>query len=689
MAILIFSPDDPMWTIPSGSTTKIYGTNGSDELAIQRGSDVIFDPSFSRGGDKIYIQADSTEFTVSRFSSTVILTDSNGKSIQVPSGSTALSLVFGNGSADLVITGGKVMLGTQTILTNTEPVSASLNTSLTSDTMFNGSADPFSGYTLTSDASIVTEGNTVTYIISSDKAITSDTAFNYTITGSQISPSDFSSATFGTVTMKAGTRQADFTIAISDNDGAESNENFTVAVMDSTGITFVDSIVTTITDSGTPTDPYELASKYSSINARTGDLLDTSDTIVMALDSGTCWPSLNLSYTFNTSIPPEYWTHSDSAQITPNWKPLSPVQESAVEDTFNKLQEITGLVFTKTSSNGDIRFNAIDMVEEWAGFAYYPEGQSPVDGDVFISNINEGEYTQLPGDFGYSVFWHEIGHAIGLKHPFEGDVTLPATIDDSIHTVMSYTDRFVNVASFSYSGTKMESEISMSAIPSGYSLYDVAALQAIYGANTNTRTGNDTYTFNDQYSSHEYTVIWDAGGTDTINASSVDFSCLIDLSPGTFSGIDIHTLDEQRQEAIDMYVSAGFSRGSAENFVDGIYSSPDYTSNLYTGENNLAVGFGVIIENVTTGNGDDTVTDNQVDNIISTGAGNDTIAVSKGGFDRVNGGDGSDILALAVNRNDIVIYPDNGTYIIIGDIFAVELTGVESIRYADGSIYSL
>ncbi|GAB6844589.1 hypothetical protein HNR00_000409 [Methylorubrum rhodinum] len=37
------------------------------------------------------------------------------------------------------------------------------------------------------------------------------------------------------------------------------------------------------------------------------------------------------------------------------------------------------------------------------------------------------------------VFGHEIDHALGLKHPFEGDVIIDSGLDDTDHTVMSYS----------------------------------------------------------------------------------------------------------------------------------------------------------------------------------------------------------------------------------------------------------
>jgi len=41
-------------------------------------------------------------------------------------------------------------------------------------------------------------------------------------------------------------------------------------------------------------------------------------------------------------------------------------------------------------------------------------------GDIFIG----------AGQANFKVLAHEIGHALGLKHPFEGDLTLARAVDD-------------------------------------------------------------------------------------------------------------------------------------------------------------------------------------------------------------------------------------------------------------------
>ena len=47
-------------------------------------------------------------------------------------------------------------------------------------------------------------------------------------------------------------------------------------------------------------------------------------------------------------------------------------------------------------------------------------------------------------NYDYEVLVHELGHSLGLKHPFESDgnntVVLETNEDKTIHTAMSYDD---------------------------------------------------------------------------------------------------------------------------------------------------------------------------------------------------------------------------------------------------------
>jgi serralysin len=83
-------------------------------------------------------------------------------------------------------------------------------------------------------------------------------------------------------------------------------------------------------------------------------------------------------------------------------------------------------------------------------------------------------------------------------------------------------------------------------------VHDIAAIQAIYGADMTTRTGDTTYGFNSNAGrdSYDFTktpapvmAIWDAGGIDTLDASGYATDQIIDLTPGSLSSIGGVTYD--------------------------------------------------------------------------------------------------------------------------------------------------
>ena len=98
---------------------------------------------------------------------------------------------------------------------------------------------------------------------------------------------------------------------------------------------------------------------------------------------------------------------------------------------------------------GAIRFGRSDMA--LGGFTWFPDYAYALDadgriaalqpyargGDVWLSTAAALD-AQAESGYGHYALVHEIGHAIGLKHPFEGSNTLPAAEDTLAQTIMAY-----------------------------------------------------------------------------------------------------------------------------------------------------------------------------------------------------------------------------------------------------------
>jgi len=423
--------------------------------------------------------------------------------------------------------------------------------------------------------------------------------------------------------------------------------------------------------------PQEVNPKSKSkVNLGYGPIADISSFNVKALDAGVKWTKKIITYSFPVSSPEASY---------PNWMPLDDFEKDLVRSALNKISAYVDLTFQEVPYGGDIQFGMADLSSyEASGITrIFSIGNVLTSAYVFFDRDlrlkrNEKFYSVDDAYTGWGVItiYHEIGHALGLKHPFEGAYILSKKLDSHPYTIMSYTPGRVYLPHFYYDGKKITGELRLYSTPSFFSPLDVEALQAKYGANVNTNPEDNVYNPETTSDSPFYLSLWDAGGVDTIDFSDIEQPCIVNLSDGTFSTIGAISLDEYVYHWTAKLASQGADPQFAESYVRKFLT--DNFDRLYTGADNLAIVKGTIVENVKTGAGDDVVYDNVYDNVIETGDGDDVIYIS-GGYDEVYGGFGYDKVFVNATKSETSSYDGEWYQLLIGPNFAVKLVGIEEV----------
>jgi Ca2+-binding RTX toxin-like protein len=347
-------------------------------------------------------------------------------------------------------------------------------------------------------------------------------------------------------------------------------------------------------------------------------------------------------FTFPTTAP-AYFTADDNA----GFKPFNAAQQAFARQALAYISTVIDVQFVEatdsTAANTIVFTDNLQTTS--AGYALYPS-DDPSGNDVHIDygGNDVGALTPAQGAYSALTIIHEIGHALGLKHPFShpdasGDLGegpfLTGSEDSTQWTVMSYTSR--------------SSEYFLR-----YQPFDIAALQYLYGPSTQ-KTTNDTYTL----STTATNMIWDGGGNDTITGAGITQNITLYLEPGYwgFIGSKATTISAAGQITID---------------------------------------FGSVIENVIAGSGNDLLVGNGAANQFTGGGGNDTIIAAAGddtiigiaGRDVVFGGDGTDTLQLSQTSSQMTLLKLRGNAFVVenktGDVAIVR--DVEQIRYTDQTV---
>lgn len=279
--------------------------------------------------------------------------------------------------------------------------------------------------------------------------------------------------------------------------------------------------------------------------------------------------------------------------------------------------------FTDTLAEADFRLGVDNLGRTALGFMAPQGGGQEVEGAAVFNGRSEfyNGSTLQRGGLMYATMVHEIGHGLGLAHPHDDGGNSPLfpgvrnsedfgdfSLSQDMFTVMSY-----NTTSFEL-GRGSPGNFSAGYM-STLAPLDIAALQAMYGANDGHAAGDDTYTLRRGAPAR---AIWDVGGTDSIVAQG-----------GLDAVIDLRAATLRHEEG----------GGGRLSYLDN-------------GLGARTIAGGVTIENAVGGDGDDAITGNEVGNrllgklgsdVLRGLAGDDTIA---GGrlFDTLRGGLGDDEL---------------------------------------------
>ena len=318
-----------------------------------------------------------------------------------------------------------------------------------------------------------------------------------------------------------------------------------------------------------------------------------------------------VDYAFYTFAPAHH------APVT-GFSAFKPAQRAALARVFDHVSDVCNLDFRLVPSNGQepgagnerigfLNVNSNDY--KFTGRARIDFSDPPGDTRGLISGADveinfhragpRGGWAN--GDWNFTTLMHEALHTLGLSHPgeYNGDSGHQAGYDEAAeymqdsgqYTVMSYWSASETGADWLAGGKYNHAVTPL--------LHDIAALQALYGANMTTRTGNTVYGFNTNAGNVAYDLgrnpylvfaIWDAGGRDTLNLSGYTTSSLINLNEGAFSDAGVM-------------------------------------------QKNIAIAHGAVIENAIGGSGADTLIGNDVANRLD----------GRGGADRMIGGSGNDV----------------------------------------------
>jgi hypothetical protein len=393
------------------------------------------------------------------------------------------------------------------------------------------------------------------------------------------------------------------------------------------------------------------------------------------------WVIANLArnnYKWDVGRPVEFdFVLAASGSQSPFPEPLKALTRQA----FEMIADLVPLTFVEGAAPkvGTITlgFNSALGDGIWGQASTSRSGTRITGSDIEVSTQAAAERAWMIGGYNFQALVHEILHALGIPHPGNYNAGDGQTIDYDTHATYFQDSRQYTIMSYFGPGSTGAAWATTGAgggiwSPATPMLHDVAALQAIYGANTATRSGDTVYGYDSNSGRDWYDfdklatpvvtpsgatvipapvfTIWDGGGNDTLNLSRATTPVELDLREGAFSS----------------------THGMKWN---------------------IAIAHGAVIENATGGAFNDTITGNAAANVLDGGAGDDflfggagdDVLIGGAGADTLIGGDGYDTGILDGFSRAYVLDLKSGSAAPKAGFFGLDVASeVETFRFLDG-----